>query len=106
MKNSKKTSKISIIPLGDKVIVKEITVEERSKKTASGIIIPDTIGTDKGAKEGEVMAVGSGKYIDGKLVPLDVKSGDRVLFQWGDKITYEGQEYYIVSESSLMAVIK
>lgn len=103
----KKGAKIRIQPLGDRIAVKELSADEKShKKTTSGIIIPDTVNDDKGAKEGTVVAVGPGKYIDGKLVALDVKIGDIVLFQWGDKIKRGDEEYYIVGESSVLAIIK
>lgn len=101
-----KDAKSRIRPLGDKILIKELENTEKSKKTASGIIIPDTVHSDKGAKEGKVIAIGSGKYIDGKKVNLDVEVGDTVLFQWGDELTVDNQKYFIVSESSILAVIK
>jgi chaperonin GroES len=56
--------------------------------------------------KGEVVAVGDGKYDDGVLVPMNTKVGDEVLFQWGDKIKVDGVEYWIVSESNILAVVK
>ncbi|MEK7095575.1 MAG: co-chaperone GroES [Patescibacteria group bacterium] len=94
-----------IKPLADRVLIKEDT-SSKEKKTASGIIIPVTVDEDKGGKRGEVVAVGNGHYDDGKLVPVSVKVGDTVLFQWGDKIKIDDQEYYIVKESEILAVIK
>jgi len=95
---------MSIRPLHDRVIVKRIEEEE---KTAGGIIIPDT------AKEkptrGEVVAVGPGARDDhGKIIPLDVKPGDIVLFaKWGGtEIKLDGQEVLILKESDLLAVIE
>lgn len=102
---SKKESKPSIVPLADRVLLQEITQEEGGE-TASGIIIPETVEADKGAKRGKVLSVGPGRYEDGKRIPPSVKVGDEVLFQWGDKFTMGGDEYYIVSESSIMAVVK
>jgi len=100
-----KETKVRIHPLGDRVVVEEISNDQKSKKTLSGIIIPDTVNQDKGAKQGKVVAVGTGKYIDGKLVPLEVKVGDTVLFQWGDKITLDDRDLYIVADTSLIAVL-
>lgn len=94
-----------IKPLADRVLIKEDT-SSKEKKTASGIIIPVTVDEDKGGKRGEVVAIGNGNYDDGKLIPLSVKVGDTVLFQWGDKIKIDDQEYYIVKESEILAVIK
>ncbi len=91
-------------PLGDRVLVREI--KDGGEKTVSGIIIPDSVGEDRGSKKGEVVAVGPGKYDEGKLVPMSVKVGDKVLFQWGDKLTIEGEEYEMISESGILAVIK
>ena len=103
---SMKDTKVRIQPLGDRIVVKEFSADETSKKTASGIFIPDTIKEDKGSKQGKVVAVGSGRYVDGTLIPLEPKVGDTVLFQWGDKINLDGQEYYIVADNSVMAIIK
>jgi chaperonin GroES len=94
-----------IKPLGDRVLIKEDT-ESKEKKTSSGIIIPVTVNEDKGSKEGQVVAVGPGKIEDGKLVKLSVKVGDLVLFQWGDKVKIGEEEYYIVRESEILAIIK
>jgi chaperonin GroES len=102
-KDTKKT-KISIQPLGDRILLKEKT-DAQEKKTASGIIIPVTVHDDKGGKVGKVIAVGSGRYEDGKLIPVSVQAGDEVLFQWGDKVKIDGEEYYIVKESELLAII-
>lgn len=94
-----------IIPLGDRILIKE-DAKSKEKKTASGIIIPITVNEDKGSKRGEVVAVGQGRYEDGKLIPVSVKVGDEVLFQWGDKILADGEEYYIAKETELLAIIK
>jgi chaperonin GroES len=97
-----KTNKIE--PLGDRVLIKE-DKDSKEKKTASGIIIPITVNEDKGGKKGKIIAVGIGHYEDGKLVPVSVKIDDEVLFQWGDKVMIDGEEYYIVKESELLAII-
>lgn len=94
-----------ITPLGDRVLIKE-DLNNKEIKTASGIIIPVTVNDDKGSKRGEVVAIGNGRYEDGKLIPISVKVGDDVLFQWGDKVKINSEEYYIVRESELLAIIK
>ena len=94
-----------IRPLQDRVIIAEDT-ESKEKKTSSGIIIPITVNEDKGSKRGQVVAVGTGRYEDGKLIPLSVKVGDQVLFQWGDKVKVGEEEFYIVKESEILAIIK
>ncbi len=97
-------NKTNIVPLADRVLV---SLPPREEKTASGIIIPDTVNEEqKESKEGEVIAVGKGKYDDGILVPMQVKKGDTILFQWGDKIEIDDTEYYVVSESNILAVVK
>lgn len=92
-------------PLGDRVLIKELT-DSKEKKTSSGIIIPITVNEEKGGKRGEVVAIGTGRTEEGKLIPISVKVGDKVIFQWGDKIKVDDEEYYIVRESEILAVIK
>ncbi|MFA6339017.1 MAG: co-chaperone GroES [Candidatus Paceibacterota bacterium] len=107
-KEERFASKSIIVPLGDKVLVKPLSEEDMHKKTASGIIIPDTISKEK-PEQGKVIAVGEGKYDDnGKLIPMQVKVGDRVLFsKYGfDEIKIDDEEYFILSESSVLAIIK
>ncbi len=103
MSKTHKTVKRSIVPIGDKVLIKE-TMEE--KRTGSGIILPDSVDMEKGLKEGKVVAVGEGKYIDDELVQLFVQKGDIVLFSWGEKIKVDGEEYFIVRESEISAKIE
>ncbi len=93
-----------IKPLQDRVLIKEDD-ESKEKKTSSGIIIPITVNEDKGSKKGSIVAVGPGHYEQGKLIPIGLKVGDEVLFQWGDKIKIEDQEYYLVKENEILAVI-
>ncbi len=95
---------MKVAPLGDRVLVRELKKE--GEKIVSGIIIPESANEDRGARKGEVIAVGPGKYDDGVLVPMGVKVGDNVLFQWGDKLTIDGEEYEMVSESAILAIIK
>jgi chaperonin GroES len=97
--------KFSLTPLGDRVIVRP-TEKEGEKKLASGIIIPETVNKEKPAK-GTVVAVGPGKYEDGKRVPLQVKVGDTVFFSsYGyDEVKVEGEEYYILTESNVLGIL-
>jgi len=94
-----------IKPLHDRVLIRE-DVDHKEKKTASGLIIPVTVNDDKGSKRGKVVAVGAGKVEDGKKIVPEVKVGDEVLFQWGDKIKIGEEEYYMVRESEILAIIK
>lgn len=100
------SSKRKIIPLGDRVLVKPLSADDT--KTASGIIIPDTVAQEK-PEQGTVVAVGAGRMNDdGTTVPMSVKVGDTVIFsKYGpDEIKVDGEEYYILGESSILAVIK
>ena len=94
-----------IKPLHDRVLIRE-HAESKEKKTSSGIIIPVTVQEEKNGKRGEVVAVGPGRMEDGKTVPMSVAVGDKVIFQWGDKVGVDGEEYYLVRESEILAVIK
>ncbi len=90
-------------PLHDRVLVERIDEDE---KTAGGIIIPDT--AKEKPSEGKVVAVGSGtKAEDGSVTPLDVKSGDKILFgKWsGTEVTVDGKELLIMKESDVLGVI-
>jgi len=96
-------AKTKFRPLHDRVVVRRIQADE---KTKGGIIIPDT--AKEKPQEGEVVAVGAGGRDDaGKLVPLDVKAGDRVLFgKWsGTEVKLDGEELLIMKESDIMGVI-
>ena len=105
MANTMKDITKKIKPLHDRVLIRE-DESSAEKKTSSGIIIPVTVNEDKGSKRGEVVAVGTGRIEEGKLIPVSVKVGDEVLFQWGDKIKVGDTEYYIVKESEILAIIK
>ena len=90
-------------PLHDRVVVKRIEAEE---KTVGGIIIPDT--AKEKPQQGEVIAVGPGGRDEaGKLIPIDIKAGDRVLFgKWsGTEVKIDGDEYLIMKESDIMGVL-
>jgi chaperonin GroES len=91
-------------PLHDRVVVKRIDADE---KTAGGIIIPDT--AKEKPQQGEVVAVGPGGRDDhGKLIPIDVKAGDTILFgKWsGTEVKIDGVEYLIMKESDIMGVME
>lgn len=98
--------KPSFSPLGDRILVRPAE-KTGEKKLASGIIIPETVDKEKAA-EGTVIAIGPGKYEDGKNIPLQVKVGDVVLFsKYGyDEIKIDGEEYYILSESNVLGVVR
>jgi len=90
-------------PLHDRVLVRRVEQEE---KTASGIIIPDT--AKEKPMEGEVIAIGTGTRLeDGKILPLDVKVGDRILFgKWsGTEVKIGSQEYLVMKESDIMGIV-
>lgn len=101
-------SEINLKPLADRVVVRPLTDEEAGNVSKSGIIIPDTAKKDK-PEQGIVMAVGVGKWDeDGeKRIPMEVKVGDKVMFsKYGfDEVKVEDQEYYVLSESSILAII-
>ena len=91
-------------PLHDRVVVRRIESEDR---TAGGIIIPDT--AKEKPQEGEVIAVGPGARDEaGKLIPLDVKAGDQLLFgKWsGTEVKIDGTEYLIMKESDVMGIVE
>ena len=95
---------MKVKPLHDRVLVRRVGSEE---KTAGGIIIPDT--AQEKPMEGEVLAVGPGaRGEDGKLHPLDVSKGDRILFgKWsGTEVTVEGEELLIMKESDVMGILE
>ena len=94
---------VNFKPLADRVLIEPIAAET---KTASGIIIPDT--AKEKPQEGKVVAVGPGKYEDGKLVPLGVKSGDKILFgkYSGSEIKLDGEEHLIMREDDILGVIE
>ncbi len=90
-------------PLHDRVLVRRIEAEE---KTTGGIIIPDS--AKEKPQEGEVISVGSGvRNDDGKVTPLDVKSGDRILFgKWsGTEVKVDGEDLIIMKESDILGVV-
>jgi chaperonin GroES len=94
---------MNIRPLYDRIVVKRI---EEQETTRNGIVIPDS--AKEKPQEGEVVAVGRGKRLeDGKLVPLDVKAGDRILFgkYSGSEITLDSTEYIVMREDDVLGVL-
>ena len=93
----------NVKPLGSRVLIKALSSEE---KTKSGIYLPES--AKEKPEEGEVLEVGEGKWIEGKLVPLSVKKGDRIIFsKYGpDEIKVDGKELLIVKEEDILAIIE
>ncbi|MCH8029773.1 MAG: co-chaperone GroES [Candidatus Dadabacteria bacterium] len=95
---------MKVRPLHDKILLERI---EASQKTKGGIIIPET--AKEKPQEGKVVSVGKGRVgDDGKIVPLEVKKGDKVLFSkyGGTEITLEGDDYVILDENEVLAIIE
>ena len=98
-----KTLKLNLKPLGDRVVVEPAEKEER---TASGIILPET--AKEKPQEGEILAVGPGRRDDdGKLIPMDVKKGDTVLYAKyaGTEVKIEDRKLLILKESDILAIV-
>ena len=94
---------MKVVPLNDKIVVKRLEAEER---TAGGIVLPDS--AKEKPKQGKVLGVGDGKLLEsGKRAPFQVKEGDRVLFTSyaGNEVTVDGEEYLIMSEDDILAVV-
>jgi chaperonin GroES len=95
---------MQVIPLEDRILVKPLEAEEKSK---GGIILPDT--AKEKPQEGKVIAIGKGKLTeDGKLLPLEVKVGDRILYSKyaGTEIKINGEEHLIIRQEDVLAIIK
>ncbi len=95
---------MKVKPLGDKILVEVLEAEE---KTKGGIILPDTAKEEK--SEGKVIALGTGKLLEsGKIQPLEVKKGDRVIFgkYSGDEILIDGRKHKILKESEVLAIFE
>ena len=94
---------MKIVPLNDKIVVERLEADE---KTAGGIILPDT--AKEKPKQGKIISVGDGKLLDdGKRAAFQVKIGDRILFTSysGNEVTVDGQEYLIMTEDDVLAVV-
>lgn len=94
---------MNIKPLGDRVVIQ---VKKEEEKTKSGIVLPDT--AKEKPQEGTVVAVGSGEVVDGKKVELEVKEGDQIIFSKyaGTEIKLDGEEYLILRQSDILAVLQ
>ncbi|MCE1248901.1 MAG: co-chaperone GroES [Firmicutes bacterium] len=96
------TSTVNLTPIGDRILVKPLASEE---KTKGGIILPDS--AKEKPQKGEVVAVGKGKVTDdGKLIEMEVKAGDIILYgkYSGTEIKYEGEEYLFIKQSEVLAI--
>ncbi|HNW20179.1 MAG TPA: co-chaperone GroES [bacterium] len=96
---------MNLAPLHDQVIIKPLSAEE---KTQSGIILPDTVSKER-PEQGEVVAVGPGRLLDnGQRSPLTVQVGQKVMFKKysTEELKYDGQEYLVVAERDILAIIK
>ena len=94
---------MKIVPLNDKIVVKRMEAEE---KTAGGIVLPDT--AKEKPKQGKVLSLGDGKLLEsGKRAAFQVKEGDRVLFTSyaGNEVSLDGEEYLIMTEDDILAVV-
>lgn len=100
-------NKTGIEPLGSRVLVKPFTKEELQTKNSFGIILPEKDSKEK-SEQGMVVAVGRGDYVDGKLVPMTVKVGDKVAFsKYGyEEVSVRGEDYFLIKEDSILAIIK
>ncbi len=99
----KQDKKLKIRPLHDRVLIKRLNEEEKSR---GGIIIPDT--AKEKPHEGKVVAVGKGRLEEGKVIPLDVRVGDRILFSKysGNEVKIEGEEHLILKEDEILGVLE
>jgi chaperonin GroES len=94
---------VTIKPLEDRILVKSVDAEQT---TASGLVIPDT--AKEKPQEGDVLAVGPGRFEDGQRLPLDIKVGDKVIYSkyGGTEVKYNGEEYLILSSRDVLAVLE
>ena len=107
-KIEQKEKKIGIQPLGDRVLVRPMTVEEvEGKKRSFDFVLPESMKNEKSA-QGVVLAVGEGAYRDGKLVAIRIKVGDTVLFSKYayDEVRQDGEDLYLLKEEHVLAIIK
>lgn len=106
-----KKTKAKIKPFGDRVLVRPFTEDAlrqaQGKKPSFDLILPESVTKEKSA-QGKILAVGEGKWVEGKLVPVRLKVGDIVVFsKYGyDEVEQEGEELYLLKEDSILAVIK
>jgi chaperonin GroES len=98
----KTSSSVKVAPLADRVVIKAL---EETESMRGGLYIPDT--AKEKPQQGEIVAVGPGRFDEGKRVPMDVKVGDKVLYgkYSGTEVTLDGDQYLILRESDVLAVI-
>jgi chaperonin GroES len=97
-------AKVNLKPLGDRVLVRAL---EKKDEVRSGLIIPDT--AKEKPQEGEIIAAGKGKVAeDGKLIPMDVKAGDKILYgkYSGTEVKIDGQEYLIMHQDDILGIVE
>ena len=99
---AKTSSSVKVAPLADRVVIKAL---EETESMRGGLYIPDT--AKEKPQQGEIVAVGPGRFDEGKRVPMDVKVGDKVLYgkYSGTEVTIDGEQYLILRESDVLAVI-
>jgi chaperonin GroES len=99
---AKTSSSVKVAPLADRVVIKAL---EETESMRGGLYIPDT--AKEKPQQGEIVAVGPGRFDEGKRVPMDVKVGDKVLYgkYSGTEVTLDGDQYLILRESDVLAVI-
>jgi chaperonin GroES len=99
---TKTSSSVKVAPLADRVVIKAL---EETESMRGGLYIPDT--AKEKPQQGEIVAVGPGRFDEGKRVPMDVKVGDKVLYgkYSGTEVTLDGDQYLILRESDVLAVI-
>jgi chaperonin GroES len=99
---TKSATGVKVNPLADRVVIKAL---EEAESMRGGLYIPDT--AKEKPQQGEIIAVGPGKYEDGKLVPMGVKVGDKVLYgkYSGTEVTIDGEQFLILRESDVLAVV-
>lgn len=102
-----KKKTLGVTPLGDRVLIRPLSPEEMGGKTIGGIIIPDTLDKEK-PEQGTVLALGEGRLVNGKRIPINLKVGDKVIFSKYayDEIKVDGEEYYMLKEDNVLAVLK
>jgi len=100
MSKTQKKQTHSITPLADNVLLTKI---EQKTESLVGIILPDSVDSERGLNLGKVIAVGDGANIEGALIPSKLKKGDTVLFGWGESFAFEGVEYILIKESQILA---
>ncbi|MBX4195597.1 co-chaperone GroES [Candidatus Parcubacteria bacterium] len=104
---NRQIKKLKIVPMGDRVLLRPERETEEKRIGSVRIVLPESVSKEK-SDRGKVVAVGEGRFEDGKLVPMRVKVGDAVIFsKYGyDEVKLDGEELYLVKEDSILAVIK